>query len=139
VNAYPAAAKLAFARSGGFGPIEVWENELCAQWPGNGGRDRYTGPWNRRTAHPILLVGITGDAVFPYRDDQAMARDLARARLLTVRGYGHTELANPSTCATNYELSYLQTGALPRPGTVCQQNGTPFPAPPGADGKVRIP
>jgi hypothetical protein len=107
----------------------VCENELCAQWPGNGGRDRYTGPWNRRTANPILLIGITGDAVFPYRDDLAMEHDLARARLLTVRGYGHTELANPSTCATSYELSYLQTGTLPRPGTVCQQNGTPFPAP----------
>jgi len=67
--------------------------------------------------------------VFPYRDDLAMEHDLARARLLTVRGYGHTELANPSTCATNYELSYLQTGALPPPGTICQQNATPFPSP----------
>jgi hypothetical protein len=46
-----------------------------------------------------------------------------------VRGYGHTEISNPSTCATNYELSYLQTGALPPAGTVCQQDGTPFPAP----------
>jgi hypothetical protein len=44
----------------------------------------------------------------------AMSHDLARARLLTVRRYGHTELGNPSTCAANYELSYLQTGALPQ-------------------------
>jgi pimeloyl-ACP methyl ester carboxylesterase len=129
LSAYPAAAKLASARSGGFGVAEVWGNESCAQWPGNGARDRYAGPWDRPTASPILLIGITDDASLPYRDDLAMAHDLARARLLTVRGYGHTEISNPSTCATNYELSYLQTGALPPAGTVCQQDGTPFPAP----------
>ena len=129
LSAYPAAAKLATARSGGFGAGETWGDEPCAQWPGNGAKDRYTGPWNRRTASPILLIGITDDASLPYRDDLAMAHDLARARLLTVRGYGHTETGNPSTCATNYEVSYLQTGALPLAGTVCQQDGTPFPAP----------
>ncbi len=128
-NAYPAAAKLAKARSGGFGVGEVWGDEPCAQWPGNGARDRYTGPWNRRTAHTILLVGITGDSQLPYRDDLAMAHDLARARLLTVRGYGHTEIANPSRCATNYEVSYLQTGALPPAGATCRQDAKPFPAP----------
>src|SRR5205807_719325 len=52
--------------------------------------------------------------------------DLARARLLTVRGYGHTEFTNPSTCAADYEVRYLTTGALPPAGTVCQQDGTPF-------------
>jgi pimeloyl-ACP methyl ester carboxylesterase len=128
-SAYPAAARLAYARSGGWGTAEVWGDERCAQWPGNRTRDRYTGPWNRRTANPVLVVGITGDSQLPYRDDVAMEHDLARARLLTVRGYGHTELGNPSTCATKYELSYLQTGALPPPGTICQQNATPFPAP----------
>jgi hypothetical protein len=58
-----------------------------------------------------------------------MSRDLARARLLTVQGFGHTEFFNPSTCATNYEVSYLETGALPPEGTVCHQDAPPFPAP----------
>ena len=128
VNAYRAAAKLAKARSGEFGVADVWGDESCAKWPGNGTGDQYKGPWNRRTANPILLIGITGDAVLRYRDDLAMAHDLARARLLTVRGYGHTEISNPSTCATNYELRYLQTGTVPRVGAVCRQDGTPFPA-----------
>jgi pimeloyl-ACP methyl ester carboxylesterase len=129
LSAYASSARLAYARSGGFGLAQTWGSETCAQWPGNGARDRYTGPWNRRTANPILVVGITGDTQVPYQDDVAMAHDLARARLLTVRGYGHTEIANPSTCAANYELSYLQTGALPPAGTICQQDMTPFPAP----------
>jgi pimeloyl-ACP methyl ester carboxylesterase len=124
---YAAAARLAYARAGGFGLDWTWPEEACADWPDGAARDRYTGPWNRRTASPILVIGNTGDSNTPYQDSVAMSRDLARARLLTVDGYGHTEFLNPSTCATNYEISYLTTGALPPPGTVCAQNGTPFP------------
>jgi pimeloyl-ACP methyl ester carboxylesterase len=129
--AYAAAAQLAYARSGGFGLQWAWNSEACADWPAAAAQDRYAGPWNRPTASTILVLGNTGDPVLPYRDSVAMSRDLARARLLTVDGYGHTEAANPSTCATDYEISYLLTGALPAAGTVCQQNATPFPPPSG--------
>ena len=123
---YAAAAQLAYARSGAFGPYWAWQAEACAGWPRAGGQDRYAGPWNRPTASTILVIGTTGDPALPYQDSVAMSHDLARARLLTVDGYGHTEAANPSTCATDDEIRYLQTGALPQPGTVCQQNVTPF-------------
>jgi pimeloyl-ACP methyl ester carboxylesterase len=125
-GAYQAAARLAYARSGPWGLYWAWSEEVCARWPAAAGRDRYTGPWNRPTASTILVVGLTGDPVTSYADSVAMAHDLARARLLTVHGYGHTEAANPSTCATNDEIRYLTTGALPKAGAVCQQNGTPF-------------
>jgi TAP-like protein len=46
-----------------------------------------------------------------------------------VRGYGHTEANNPSSCALGYEISYLETGALPPPGTVCPEDTAPFAAP----------
>ena len=118
---------LAYARSGGFGLQWAWNSEACADWPAAAAQDRYAGPWNRPTASTILVLGNTGDPVLPYRDSVAMSRDLARARLLTVDGYGHTEAANPSTCATDDEIRYLLTGALPPAGTVCQQNATPFP------------
>jgi pimeloyl-ACP methyl ester carboxylesterase len=130
LSAYTADAKLTYARSGGFGLQWLWQTEACAQWPGHGAEDRYTGPWNRPTANTILLLANTDDNDLPYDQDAlAMEHDLARARLLTVQGYGHTEFSNPSTCALNYELAYLQTGALPSAGTVCQENATPFPAP----------
>jgi hypothetical protein len=61
-----------------------------------------------------------------------MTRYLARARLLTVDGYGHTVFLNPSPCAQNHEGSYFVDGTLPPPGTVCQQEKQPFstsPAP----------
>lgn len=86
LSAYAADVRLAYARSGGFGLAELWGSEQCARWPADAARDRYTGPWHRHTASPILLVGITGDTQVPYKDDVAMAHDLARARLLTVRG-----------------------------------------------------
>ncbi|GAB2822923.1 alpha/beta hydrolase [Actinoallomurus bryophytorum] len=123
-RAYTAAARLASARSGLIGLSWVWPSEACAKWPT--GRDGYTGPWNRRTAGPILLVGITGDPATSYANSVAMSRALARARLLTVHGYGHTELSNPSACAGDYEDRYLLTGALPPPGTVCEQDTIPF-------------
>jgi hypothetical protein len=58
-----------------------------------------------------------------------MSRDLARARLLTVDGYGHTTGENPSTSAIDDIVRYTLHGALPAPGTVCQQNATPFSVP----------
>ena len=58
-----------------------------------------------------------------------MSRDLARGRLLTVDGYGHTTGDNLSTCAVDDAVAYTLTGALSAPGTVCPQNVTPFPAP----------
>ena len=50
-------------------------------------------------------------------------------RALTIRGYGHTEFINPSTCVIGYEVSYLLTGLLPPVGTICPQNAVPFLSP----------
>ncbi|MGO9503206.1 MAG: alpha/beta hydrolase [Streptosporangiaceae bacterium] len=51
---------------------------------------------------------------------------LADSGLITVRGYGHTELANPSTCAQNYIARYLIKGTFPTAGAACNQNTPPF-------------
>jgi pimeloyl-ACP methyl ester carboxylesterase len=123
-QAYDALARLAYARSGPVGPYWSWQSEICSRWPATA--DPYHGPWNRRTANPILVIGNTFDPATPYQDSIAMSHDLARARLLTVAGYGHTEFLNPSSCAERYETRYLLTGALPPAGTVCHQDKAPF-------------
>jgi pimeloyl-ACP methyl ester carboxylesterase len=128
VGAYAAAARLAKARAGGYGLFFTWTAEPCAHWPATAAPDRYVGPWNRPTASVILVMSLTGDPLTSHQDAIAMTRDLARARLLTIDGFGHTELANPSTCAINDEVSYFTTGALPPAGTVCAQDAVPFPA-----------
>ncbi|MEZ0112080.1 pimeloyl-ACP methyl ester carboxylesterase [Catenulispora sp. EB89] len=123
-RAYTAAARMSQARAGLVGLSWTWTTEICATWPKSA--DTYTGPWNRPTVHPILVVGNTGDPDTPYWNSVAMTHELAHAGLLTIDGYGHTELLNPSTCATDYENAYLQTGALPAPGTICHQDALPF-------------
>lgn len=125
VHDYLAAAR-AGSRFGGFGRLAAWTEAPCAYWPAAGGQDRYTGPWNRPTAGTILVIGNTGDPSTPYLSSVAMARALARARLLTVDGFGHTEFFNPSACASNYEFRYLLSGKLPPRGTVCAQSVQPF-------------
>jgi len=122
---YAAQAALARARSGVVGPDWAWITEACAQWPVLA-RDRYTGPFSRPTAAPILVVGTTVDPATPYRDSVAMSHELADARLLTVDGYGHIALANPSSCVATAEDQYFVSGTLPPPGTVCHQNRPPF-------------
>jgi pimeloyl-ACP methyl ester carboxylesterase len=121
---YGALARLAYHRSGPVGPYWSWQAEMCSRWPATA--DPYRGPWNQRTANRILVIGNTVDPNTPYQDSLAMSRDLARARLLTVDGYGHTEFLNPSSCAGRYETRYLLSGALPPAGTVCRQDKAPF-------------
>jgi pimeloyl-ACP methyl ester carboxylesterase len=122
---YAAQAAFSHARARSIGLPLVWLTEFCSTWPATDA-DGYDGPWNRPTASPILLVGNIYDPATPYSGSLAMAAELARARLLTVAGYGHTALLNPSTCVGNYETSYFLTGALPAPGTVCRQDQQPF-------------
>jgi pimeloyl-ACP methyl ester carboxylesterase len=126
IGDYLAAAKAGSGSSGGSGERVAWEEAPCASWPAAAGQDRYTGPWNRPTAGTILVIGNTGDPVTPYQGSVAMAHDLARARLLTVDGFGHTEFYNPSECASDYEFRYLASGKLPPKGTVCPQSVQPF-------------
>ncbi len=118
-------AALARARSGEAGPYFAWTAERCADWPARD-HDRYDGPWNTPTSRPLLVVANTGDPAMPYEGSRATARALGRAELLTVDGYGHTVLANPSACASRHEARYLIDGVLPPPGTVCAPDQLPF-------------
>ena len=72
------------------------------------------------------MIGNTYDPNTPYRSAEAMTRQLARARLLTVNGYGHTELGNPSTCASRSVSRYLIAKTLPPQGKSCDQDYEPF-------------
>ncbi|MGJ3560045.1 alpha/beta hydrolase [Streptomyces sp. INA 01156] len=65
----------------------------------------------------------------PYRAAQNMVGELGDARLLTLDGYGHTALDNPSACVGRHVVRYFLTGALPPKGARCTQDLPPF-APP---------
>lgn len=116
---------LVLRRAGPVGLSILWGDEQCAAWPARAA-DGYRGPWNRRTADPILVVGNTHDSATPYRNSIEMAAQLNRARLLTVDGWGHTELLNSSACANRYITAYLLRLALPPRGAACRQDRVPF-------------
>ena len=74
----------------------------------------------------MLVVGNRFDPATPYSSSQRMAAELANGRLLTVQGFGHTELLNPSRCAGDYIANYVVQGTLPPVGAVCAQDKGPF-------------
>jgi pimeloyl-ACP methyl ester carboxylesterase len=111
-SAYFMLENLAYARSGPVGPYWTWLDEPCATWPGKAA-DHYTGPWNKPTANPILLINITADPATPYQNGVTMSHTLANARLLTVQGYGHADGGVPSTCVNTYLSNYFINGILP--------------------------
>jgi pimeloyl-ACP methyl ester carboxylesterase len=109
----------AFDRSGPAGQYWTWPFELCATWPATAAAP-YEGPWNHRTANPVLVIGNTHDPGTPYQSAVAMSQELARARLLTVDGYGHTALTSPARCTIRYETRYLIDKVLPPRGIRCR-------------------
>ena len=124
-SAFPAIDAFAQQRSGVVGPFWAWDYEPCSTWPVRSAH-RYTGRWDHRTANPVLVIGNTFDPATPLRGAVAMSQALSRARLLTVDGYGHTALINPSACVNRYVARYFISGALPPKGTRCAQDAAPF-------------
>jgi pimeloyl-ACP methyl ester carboxylesterase len=120
-RASSAAAKFA----SDFGRISVFDTIPCAFWPGHD-VDRYTGPWNRRTAAPILVLNTRNDPATPLDGAYAGADELAQARVVVTEGAGHTSMYVASTCTEAVKRSYLFTGVLPPEGTGCHRDGSPF-------------
>ena len=108
------------------GPFIGWTGWApCASWPARGA-DSYTGPWNRTTKNPVLIIGTTFDPVSPYLNARNVASLLGNAALLTHDGYGHTSEADPSACVIRTTSNYLVALRTPRSGTVCPSDRTPF-------------
>ena len=131
LSAWPRLAAAADRRAPYFGAAWTWSSVACAHWPARD-TDRFTGPYDRHTANPVLVVGTTFDPATPYRNAVALSRELGNARLLTLHGWGHTAFFQPSTCAIEAETRYLVDLQLPAPGTVCRPDVGPFDQPSSA-------
>ena len=79
-------------------------------------RDRYTGPFDRKTAAPLLLVNARYDAFSSLARARKVADSMPGARLLTVDGPGHTLEGTDSACADRAVERYLVAGKLPGQG-----------------------
>lgn len=122
--AWSAASAAEEARFGYFGPPWTWASSLCAEWPG-GHEGRYVGPFNQRTANPVLIMNTPYDPATRYQGAVAVAGLLPNSRLATVAGWGHT---TPfiSHQADDAVSRYLLDGTLPPAGTVFPPDVVPF-------------
>lgn len=120
-GAYVDQAKVSYERAG----LNGWPwVAACSGWTAMA-TSPYFGPWDRY-AGPVLVIGNTFDPATPYSSAQRTAEELADGHLLTVDGFGHTELLNPSRCAKRHVAAYLIDATLPPEGTRCAQDGSPF-------------
>lgn len=100
-----------------------------ALWPVED-RDAYRGPIRIPDgAAPALVIGMTHDPATPYVQAQRLTADLGNARLLTFDADGHFAVGALDPCVVGHALAYLEDQTLPPRGTVCMQQGEPFPAP----------
>jgi pimeloyl-ACP methyl ester carboxylesterase len=106
--------------------------------------DVFHGPFRtpRSSATP-LVVATTYDPATPYDGALKLVRDLRRARLLTMRGDGHTAYGGNSACIDTAVEAYVNDGTLPPTGTQCPQDvgfAAPQPrtlAPAAVSGAIR--
>jgi pimeloyl-ACP methyl ester carboxylesterase len=93
------------------------------------GKGVFTGPFRTAADSPtVLVVGTRYDPATPYRGARRLVSELGNARLLTMRGDGHTAYGLGSPCIDSAVNAYLLAGTLPAAGTVCNQD-VPFVLP----------
>jgi pimeloyl-ACP methyl ester carboxylesterase len=98
-------------------------------WPAHD-KDAYDGPFHvGHSSQTPLVVATTYDPATPYHGALRLVRDLGNARLLTMRGDGHTAYENGSPdCIDTAIEHYVNTLDLPAKGTSCKQD-IPFAQP----------
>ncbi|GAA2501261.1 alpha/beta hydrolase [Winogradskya humida] len=125
-GSWPGLMVKADKRAPYFGRAWGWGTAQCARntWTVRD-EDAYTGPWNRRTAAPVLIVGTKWDPATNYDDAVSASKRLPNSRLLSNTNWGHTSYGS-SACATGAIDNYLLKGSLPAKGKVCQGAYQPF-------------
>jgi pimeloyl-ACP methyl ester carboxylesterase len=128
-GSWPAATARRDQRAPYFGRAWGWIDSQCAHrtWTGQD-EDAYRGPFTRRTAAPVLVVGNFWDPATNYRGAVASSRLLPNSRLLSSNNWGHTAYGS-GACVTTAIDDYLLTGAPPAGGTVCTDSVQPFTEP----------
>ncbi|NND04664.1 MAG: alpha/beta fold hydrolase [Acidimicrobiia bacterium] len=126
-SAWPESGAAADAAYGYFGRLWTHASVPCWLWPGADG-DRYEGPFTADTANTVLIGSTLYDPATRYQGAVTAHDLLPNSALMTVQGWGHSTIFL-SFCADQIVADYFLTGATPQPGTVCQQDFTPFLVP----------
>lgn len=73
-------------------------------------------------ANAALLLKLTDT----HGSAHTMASRFPGSRILELDAEGHCILASPSLCMAQHLREYFQSGHLPEPGTICDDNEKPF-------------
>lgn len=90
-----------------FGAKWIWEDAICAapNWQVRD-EDAYRGPFNQKTAAPVLVVGNEHDPATYVENAREVAKILPNSRLVVSDNWGHTAYGK-SMCATDAIDNYL--------------------------------
>jgi pimeloyl-ACP methyl ester carboxylesterase len=123
---WPALADAADAEAPYFGREWVWASGQCARdtWTVRD-EDAYAGPWNRRTAAPVLFVAAKWDPATNYDDAVSAQKRLPNSELFTNDNWGHTSYRT-SQCNADATEAYVVDLKLPPAGLVCVGFDQPF-------------
>ncbi|MCF6522593.1 alpha/beta hydrolase [Streptomyces sp. JJ36] len=100
-----------------FGRGFAWAALNCTYW-----QEQATGEPHRIVAEdaaPVVVVGTTRDPATPYPWAQALAGQMATARLLTYESDGHTAFMQGSECIDDTITGYFVDGDVPEEGKRC--------------------
>ncbi|MGE7437863.1 alpha/beta hydrolase [Kitasatospora sp. NPDC001175] len=112
-----------------FGRYQAFDAPACATWPAPARAvERYSGPWNRKTDHPVMVIGNTFDPATRYRFAQHMQRELGSAVLVTVDMVQHCAIGQ-SKALDALVTSYLVDQVAPKPGQLLEPDTDAFPMP----------
>ncbi|SCG58764.1 alpha/beta hydrolase [Micromonospora coxensis] len=130
-GAWPALGAAEDKRAPYFGRAWAWATAPCARdtWTVRD-EDAFTGPFNRKTSSPVLVVGNYWDPATNYDAAVSSSKLLPNSRLLSSDSWGHTAYGT-SACVTGAVDAYLLKGTLPKKGTVCTGDVQPFVEPTG--------
>jgi pimeloyl-ACP methyl ester carboxylesterase len=127
VSSWPAAAAAADRRARYFGAFYAWFTLPCAHdtWTAQD-KNVYRGPFDRRTAAPVLVIGDFWDPATSYGNAVRVARLLPSSRLVASDSWGHEALGT-SACVDNAGFGYLVHPLAPAPKiTHCRGDVQPF-------------
>lgn len=126
---WPYFAASAERSAPGFGPLWTWASAPCApsSWKVSD-EDSYRGPFTKRTASPLLVVGNYWDPATNYAGAVKAASLLPNSRLVSSNSWGHTAYGT-SACVNTAVDTYLLTKAVPPAGAKCVGDVQPFTQP----------
>jgi len=125
-TSWPAQATAADQNGKYFGAYYAWISAPCARdtWTAQD-TSVYRGPFDRRTAAPVLIVGNRWDPATSYDNAVKVAAMLPNSRFVDSEGWGHQAITT-SACVDNTEFGYLIDPLATPPVTHCVGDVQPF-------------